>query len=619
MRGLSLVRQPIFASVILALTVGLVVADAVRLGVLEPFEMYAYDWLVTHRGLVMPPQELVFVDFDNDTLGVVGGFPVPRSVLTELVEKVAAGEPDLIGLDWILSERRTPAEDRKFAEAIEKAGNVILADVFSSHQLLGNEPLPEFEAKALDVAFANIAVDKDGVIRRLFLGVEKPGGDAKTKRVWLSFPAALMTYHQHPAVPPSPGPGVWHFGATEIPLDETENKSALIGYWSSEPVQTVPARRVLESDFDSKVFRDKIVLVGQSNSEAKDSFATPIFRFHKSTEARETCGTLIHAAALSTLLKGKTVRIMGNGRVWGLNLLLIWVVVALILGLRPLYSILEAIAVSGATFLLAWYLFFSHGVWMKVVSAETGILLALPAGLGYRFVQQRGERRAVMGLLERYISPEVATQVWKRHQTGEKVLRGEQRTATVLFSDIRDFTRNTAHKPSDEVLGWLNHYLSAMHEVIRANGGFLNKFIGDGIMVVFGAPLSAGVKEDACRAVRTALQMLDRVRELNLNHSSAAPKLKIEIRIGVGIHTGPLTAGNVGSRDRLEYSVIGETVNLASRLEALTKGFKRSVVLSPQTWELVRDQFKTAPLGEAEVRGFTGKIPLYTVDQESSW
>ena len=151
--------------------------------------------------------------------------------------------------------------------------------------------------------------------------------------------------------------------------------------------------------------------------------------------------------------------------------------------------------------------------------------------------------------------------------------------------------------------------MAAMSEVVKANGGYLNKFIGDGIMVVFGAPLSRGVQEDACRAVETALAMLRRLEELNGNVSPGQPQLKI----GIGLHTGPLTAGNVGSPERMEYSVIGDTVNLSSRLESLTKEFKTDIVISPQTEEQVKLRFKTLALGAAEVRGFPGEIDLYTI------
>jgi adenylate cyclase len=172
----------------------------------------------------------------------------------------------------------------------------------------------------------------------------------------------------------------------------------------------------------------------------------------------------------------------------------------------------------------------------------------------------------------------------------------------------------TAGVPSQQVLAWLNRYLTAMDDVIKKNRGFLNKFIGDGIMVVFGAPLSEGPREDACRSVRCALEMLASIDKWNATKPPGEPNLKI----GIGIHTGQVTAGNVGSPNRLEYSVIGDTVNLASRLEALTKEFKSPIVLSPATWEYIRGEFSTVSLGDAQVRGFTDSIPLYTVESQTA-
>jgi adenylate cyclase len=140
--------------------------------------------------------------------------------------------------------------------------------------------------------------------------------------------------------------------------------------------------------------------------------------------------------------------------------------------------------------------------------------------------------------------------------------------------------------------------------------------MGDGLMVLFGVPLSDGIQADACSALRTARHMLDRVNDLNLRHNNdpAFPALKI----GIGIHTGTLTCGNIGSRNRVEYSVIGETVNLASRLEGLTKEFGTGIVFSASTFDAVKKEFRDLQeLGNASVRGFEGTIRLYTVSNKS--
>ena len=222
------------------------------------------------------------------------------------------------------------------------------------------------------------------------------------------------------------------------------------------------------------------------------------------------------------------------------------------------------------------------------------------------------EQRELMSLFERYVSPEVAAEIVKRQ--GEIVLTGQEMQATVVFTDIRNFTALTAGKPSHEVLAWLNNYFTAMSKIIMRNGGFLNKFMGDGLLVLFGVPLGETATQSACQAVQAAVEMLYRVEQMNLESEAGQPQLKI----GIGLHTGTLTAGNLGARERMEYSVIGETVNLASRLEELTKQFKTGLVMSAETRELVRDRFATKSLGEVTIRGFPGRSRVYTVPGEQS-
>jgi class 3 adenylate cyclase/CHASE2 domain-containing sensor protein len=607
--GRWILRHPFAASPVIALGVCLAVAGLVRMGFLEPLELQGYDLLVRKRGFPPPHPDLVFVDFDDATLDALGVFPVPRAAMAEVLEKVAAGGPELIGLDMLLSEKRpNEAEgEKRLVEVLGNAGNVILISNFATLQLAPSEPLPEFRDQALDVAFGNLIVDADGFIRRMYLGVRT--ADYKA----VSFPVALATnYLQKPLEPARPG--TFRLGSVEVPVDDSGFAASLVGYWSPHPAAVLPARRVLDPAFQPGTLKGKVVVVGQSSSKGKDLFATPIFRAGVAGESLMS-GPEIHLAAIATLLTGRTMSIQPPRVLWLANLVLAFAVIALVIALRPSYAVVGVAAVLAGTYLAAQHLFSSSQVWMRFVSTEAVILLALPTGLAFRFLQERqlkaeaeAERGELMGLFGRYVSPDVAAEIWRRK--AEIVLAGEEKTATVVFTDIRNFTGLTANKPSAEVLAWLNDYFTAMSGVIDRHKGFINKFIGDGMMIVFGVPLEGDPREDACRAVRAGLEMLERVEAFNVEQAGTG---RPHIGIGVGVHTGPLTAGNVGSRDRLEYSVIGETVNLASRLESLCKEFKSSLILSPTTEELVRGDFPTEPLGETQVRGFEGKIKIYTV------
>ncbi len=594
-----------------------------RSQLMSDLERWGYDLLVNTGGYQPARQDVLLVDFDDASLEALHTYPVPRGTVASVISKVSEGSPELIGLDILLSEKRSSEEDQHLAKTLADAGNVILASELGSGQLPVATPLPEVcqpetdpknisycrAGGAFGYASINMPVDDDGFIRRMYL---LPTKDAPM----LSFPVALARDFRKQSLQPA-GTGAAVFESHLIPLDDTGQNTTLIGTWSTKPVRTVSAISVLAPGFDAGIFKGKLVLIGQSNAAAGDRHFTPVFRPRQSDGSRVMLsGTEVHAAAITTLLDGRANRVISSRILWAMNFLVGLFVLVLLLAIRPSYSVLLSVVAMLSVYVAAQYFLSSNHVWIRFISSETVVLLALPAGLGYRFVEERwlksqveAERAQLMGIFSRYVSPEVAAEIWERR--GEIVLGGQEKTATVLFSDIRSFTATTAGKPSAEVLEWLNDYFTAMADVIQEQGGFLNKFIGDGIMVVYGVPLSKGVQDDACRAVETALQMDLRLEALNRQNEGDARHP--HIKIGVGIHTGLLTAGNVGSRDRLEYSVIGETVNLASRLESLCKDFKTGIVLSPETYELVKDRYDARLLGETAVRGFEEKIRVYTV------
>jgi adenylate cyclase len=554
-----------------------------------------------------PSSDVVFnIDFDEDSVRHHNLFPIPRLFLADVISKIGSGNPSVIGVDVILDLPRLEADDLHLAKVIDDTGNVILVSEYGFGDRERKDPLPLFEKAAAGVAFGDLPIDEDGEVRHMFLRVTTPNYKA------LSLPVALADFSSGQHLRPG-GDGFLLFGSTKLPLADTHPDTAWIHFHRSAPTRVVSVDALLSNGFDPSIFAGKIVLIGQSSEFANDLFKTPAMG------GNLLSGAEIHGAAVATLLSGHFVSTMPLFPRIAAGLLLAFVVIVLGFRNRWYVALTVSLLLAACTFLAAFFLFSGYHLWMPFVSIQACLLGALPAGLGYRSVEERrlknqmeAERRQLMGLFERYVSADVAAEIWKNRDA--IVLAGEERVATILFSDIRSFTAMTAGVPSQEVLAWLNRYLTVMGDVIKKNRGFLNKFIGDGIMVVFGAPLSEGPREDACRAVRCAIEMLARVDQWNATKAPGDPVLKI----GIGIHTGPVTAGNVGSPDRLEYSVIGDTVNLASRLEALTKDFKTPLVLSPATWEYIRGQFSTVSLGDAQVRGFTNAIPLYSVETSAA-
>ncbi|MGP8250715.1 MAG: CHASE2 domain-containing protein [Terracidiphilus sp.] len=595
---------------------------------------WTYDFLVNHGGYATPSKEIVFVDFDDATFAQIQKYPIPRSTVADVVARVGQAKPAIIGLDIFLSEPRDPGEDAAMQRALTAAGNVVLAIQAGTGQLPAVLPLPMFcqpENPALPTGFCrdgapgafayaaiNMPFDSDGYVRNAELvawGAQKHKGESFPVFMAEEYLAqvdpnckncTLMPFDKRNAM----------FRGHRVPFSDPEAGTFRIGDWAPHPATHISAWSVLTGTVDPAALQNKLVLIGQSSDAARDQDFTPLFRVRGANGARERLGgTELHAAAIETLLDGHAIGEVLQWQRWTINFLVLlfatWTFTRL--HLRMAFA-LDAIIII-AIYIAAQTTFSNFHLWFPYLETMLGVSSALPCAVAWQYVkanllqsETEQQRKQLMELFSRYVDPAVANAIWDRRD--EVSLEGNERIATVLFSDIRNFTGITAGKPSHTVLKWLNRYFTAMDEVIRAHGGFLNKFIGDGLLVVYGVPLSQGEPEDACNAVRSALAMLKRVDELNAEKPEDEDFP--ELRIGVGIHTGMLTSGSVGSRDRLEYSVIGETVNLASRLESLNKEFGTEIILSQGTWERVNDRIEGIyPLGATQVRGFDEQVTLY--------
>jgi class 3 adenylate cyclase len=576
----------------------------------------------------------VFVDFDNRTFAKIDKYPIPRADIASVIEKVSQAKPAVIGLDIFLSEPRAKDQDEAMQKALADAGNVVIAAQSGTGQLPPVMPLKIFcqpenpgvmtgycaegQPGAFAYAAINMPIDSDGFVRQaeLFAWGKRP---AESFPVFMAEEylaqvdpncknCTLQPLNKHAA----------QFRGHPVPYANPVTRTFRIGDWSPHPSEHISAWDILQGTVPASALQNKLILIGQSSDAARDQHFTPLFRVRGADGKRERiAGTELHAEAIESLLHGDAI---GSVPDWAQHLIIV-----LLLGLatwlftatRLRYSAFIAFGFILAVYIAAQILFTDFHIWFPWLAPEIGLAAALPCGVGWQYVkanvlQSETEqmRQQLMDLFSRYVDPQVAYTIWLRRD--EVSLQGDEHVATVLFSDIRNFTAMTAGKPSQKVLSWLNRYFTAMDEVIRQHDGFLNKFIGDGLLVVYGVPLSQGQEQDAFQAVATALAMLERVKELNANREEDDDFP--DLHIGVGVHTGMLTCGSVGSASRLEYSVIGETVNLASRLESLNKEFHTEIILSETTWELVKDRFPDGyPLGATPVRGFGEQVNIYSI------
>jgi adenylate cyclase len=613
----QMIKCLVFSAVVCALVLSISRSQSVA-----DLELLGYDFLVNHAGYPPPDSKIVLIDFDDETVAAIQQFPIPRSLIAQVIREASAASPRLIGLDIFLSEPRSAEEDAAMQKALTDAGNVILASQLGARGLPPATPLPYFcqpdpsdvsfckedTPGAMGFGFVNVLIDPDGFNRSMLLLPTYQGSP-------LSFAVVLAQMYSGQAVQ-SGNRNKAIFLGHDLPYSDPNLKSVLIGRWNPSPVIQISAISVLKGKADlAPALKDKLVLIGQGSDAARDKHFTPVFRPpHRALLS----GVELNAIAVSTLLSGPAISTVSPWRTWVTIVLATWFVIWLTLRV-PLRCALAIVGLAIILFYAASQALFAFGhTWVKFLEGELALALSLPMCLGYEFVQERvlsksalAERHQIMQLFSRYVSPEVAGQIWERRS--ELSLAGQERHATVVFTDIRNFTQLTAGKPSTAILAWLNCYFTAMDEVIREEGGFLNKFIGDGLMVLFGVPLAHGLEIDAWNALRCGIRMLRRVHQLNCEKEND-PSF-IPIQIGVGIHTGKLTCGSVGSQARLEYSVIGETVNLASRLEGLTKDLHVPLIMSGATYDAVRAHVPSArSLGTTPVRGFDSEIRVYTVD-----
>lgn len=568
-----------------SLAAAAVVIAAALFGLLEGVELGALNRLFELRGPRAPATPIVIVAIDEDSFDELDlAWPFPRALHAALLDVISADDPALIGIDLLFSEpsSRGAADDEALGEAVARAGNVVLAaatttveESFYTKRDL-NLPVPVIRDGAAAVGPVNQNFDADGVVRRVIphhrVGNELvPGFDAQLRR--LAAAAGL---------PAAPLPR-----AHEI----------LINFRGGpRTFPWVPYHRIVRGEAPLGFFRGTIVLIGATSPVLQDVFSTPFAR------ARGMPGVEIHANALETLLRGTAVREVPRPVSYGLALLVALAAGWLAGHLRPLPSLaitclLVATLAAGTVAAFA-----ALNTWIRMAAPIVALTLAHAIVVTDSYVREQREKRR----LARFFSPAVLREV-VRHQS-DATLGSRRRVITVLFSDIRGFTSLSEQVQPEQVAEMLGDYLSEMTETVFRHGGTVDKYIGDCVMALFNAPLED--PDHAVNAVRAALDMAERVREVSKRWEA---KIGTPIRSGIGINTGEAVVGAMGSRQRLEYTAIGDTVNLAARLESLTKEYRTPIIISESTREWVRGHVLTRELGTAAVRGKALPLRIYAV------
>ena len=352
-----------------------------------------------------------------------------------------------------------------------------------------------------------------------------------------------------------------------------------------------------ERDFTAELM-GKVVFIGVTDPSVEDMFPSPFSGTDRMT------GVEFHASATDALLSGSFLRIAPGYQV--ILILVAFGLSAIALG-RFGHPLLGA---AGAAAMLAtiFGLWMGAFAWADFYLPITGPLMALFTGYAVSVIDrvsvEQVEKQQARSMLSRYLAPGVVKEMLRDPVAAQ--LGGKRTELTVLFSDIRGFTSMSERLAPEDVVTLLNQYLTVMTEVVFKYGGTVDKFEGDAIMAFFGAPQSHA--DDPERAVRTALEMRERLWELAIDWRERA---QVPLDMGIAINTGQAMVGNIGSERRMDYTVIGDTVNLTSRLQDLTKDYGVSILISGSTYDRVKHLIEVRALGSAEVRGRIQPVTLY--------
>lgn len=633
-------RPALYASA-LALAAVLAVLVLRQLGALQTLELAVYDRMIVWRAAGAEAGErVVLVGATEGDIGRLG-WPASDATLATLLAAILEDKPRAVGLDIYRDHPRPPGHGELVA-LLREAPNLVAVRKIGGAASEPGVPAPPALEGTERVGFADVAMDPGGLVRRAMLFLDDDKGTQT------SFPLRLaLLYLAAQGIAPAPGepdPSFLRLGPTTLPPFEA-NDGGYVGADAGgyqmmldfaggpAPFRRFSFGEVLEGRVPARAFRDRVVIVGVTAPSVKDFFETP-YSFGDSSQT--VYGITLHGHAVGQLLRmaldgAPPLRV---AREWAeLAWLALWCGLGALAGLRAQSvarfagTALAGLALNG---LVVWTAF-GQALWLPLFPQSLGWLTALSLVTAYSYYLERAQRGQLMSIFSRYMARDLAADVWNRRkeflESGGRP-RPQRLTATVLFSDIKGFTAVSEKLDASGLMEWLNSYMEAMAGLVMKHGGVVDKFIGDAVMAVFGVPVARRTAEEIARdgqaAARCALAMRGELARFN---SEWSKKGLARIGIRIGLYTGELVSGSLGSSERMEYTVIGDTVNTASRLESfkLAPGEAPPEALAEEqdgacrilagdaTVRLLGERFVVSRVGEVRLKGKDEPVLVYSL------
>lgn len=590
--------------------------------------------------------DIVIVDINDKSLWIIQR----PAYLAKLIEVISLkGSAKVIGVDILFDDLKHPGPPEKLLKNVpldcsEKGKmtheEMVLACIIQSDYIADvilavfskktdNDkhtfvyPIKSLMEASAGLGYINNPLDKDGIHRKSYLWVDDI--DFNKSIYTMPMVIAILETGSKPVVDKNNN-DIVHFNNNKIHKLEKGSSQfhilpELLGPNLKFKYVSVNEIRAHYNDekYLRKIFKDKIVLVGTSSMEQQDLKRTPFTRFNQTSNFDGLMpGVEYHANTLLSLLNNTLFNYLPLwvNILWAI--LIIIISVFLMLKLRLIIAVIINLLLLITCFFAAFYIFIEKYLILQSLGTTLlTLLVAMPVCYTFMYLKEKKDRDVVesdkkqlMGLFDRYVSPDVANLIWNNKD--QIILTGESKVATVVFTDIRGFTTLSESQEPKNILAMLNEYFEEMSKIIYQNNGNLNKFIGDGLMILFGLPITTGEsKLDAYNSVKAAISMIEAVEMLNKRWEGKYQS----INIGIGIHTGEVIVGNIGSSKRLEYSALGDTVNLASRLEGLNKEYYTNIIISEDTYNLLKDEFKFRYIDSTKVKGRLQEVKIYTIDK----
>jgi adenylate cyclase len=604
-------------------------------GALQPFELIAYDWTLRWRPVgaaAAPPIAIVAVS-EEDIRGQ-RQWPISDATLARALDALDRLGARAIGLD-IYRDAPVPPGREALDAALLGNPRVIAVMKFGTEPRAGVPPPPVLKGTA-QVAISDLIPDPDGVVRRALLFLD----DGQSSYPALALRLALL-YLQEEGILPQPDPvqpDHLRLGeATLRPLEPTDGGYVRLdarGYQILPDFRTPPSTfpiwsltDLLSGRIPAEAVKAKIVLVGTIAESVPDYFYTPLST--QLLHAGPVRGVLLHAQIASQLIRAAQEGV-GPIRTLPTTAEVVWIAVWGLMGgvvgtwVRSPWRLSAGVVVGLAVLGVLGVAGLTGGWWVPTVPPALAWILAAGAVTAHAAYHERRERALLMQLFSRHVSPEVADAAWQHRE--EFLCGGRPRpqalTVTVLFTDFRGYTSVSEKMSPEELMAWLNTYMEALASQVAMHGGHVDNFIGDAIKADFGVPLPRTTEEEIARDARNAVSCaIAMARELERLNQLVERRGLPTVGMRIGIYTGPVVAGSLGSAEHMKYTTIGDTVNTAARLESLGKELPGaaasrascSILIGESTRRHLGDGFRTEMVGEVSVKGKAQKILVHQV------